>query len=68
MEIFRINIKAQSEIERHETFKKSLHNCPICSAALEFELEPGPQTTQLIENARCPSCDLNIRSEVHTEQ
>lgn len=68
MEIFRINIKAQTDIERHENFKKSLHNCPICSTSLEFELEPGPQPLQLLEKARCPACDLAIRSEVHTEQ
>jgi hypothetical protein len=68
VEIFRINIKPQSEIERHEAFKKSLHNCPLCESNLEFELEGTATPHQLLEKARCPSCDVDIRTEVHIEQ
>ncbi|MFN7728357.1 MAG: hypothetical protein ACK5P7_04300 [Bdellovibrio sp.] len=68
MEIFRINIKPEADIERHEAYKKSQHNCPLCDAKLEFELGPGPTTLHLIEKARCTECDLEIRTEMHTEQ
>ena len=68
MEIFRINIKPQAEIDRHEAFKKSQHNCPMCDAQLEFELESGPMPLQLIEKARCNPCAIEIRAELHVEQ
>ena len=68
MEIFRINIKPQADIERHEAFKKSQHNCPMCDAKLEFELAAGPTLMSLIEKARCTECDIDIRTEIHTEQ
>lgn len=67
MEIFKVRIKPQSEIEKHEAFKKSLHDCPLCETSLQFELEAGNAPFQLIEKAHCPTCDLPIRTTLHTE-
>ena len=68
MQIFRINIKPQTEIEKHDNYKKSLHNCPMCDTELHFELEAGEKPHLLVEKAHCPSCDIAIRTEVHVEQ
>lgn len=67
MEVFRIQIKPQADIERHQAFRKQQHHCPICDTSLEFEISAGPTAHQILEKAKCLSCDLEIRTEVHSE-
>lgn len=66
MEVFRINIKPRSEIEKHEAFRKSLHHCPLCDQSLDLELQAGPAEGQVVESAFCPACEVQIRSETHS--
>jgi hypothetical protein len=63
MEIFRINILPQMEIEKRQAFIKSQHHCPICETELTMRHQACEFTNSMLEVARCASCDLKIRSK-----
>ena len=67
MEIIRINIKPQSEIEKHEAFKQALFHCPVCEGMMEFQTTRLYGENQLMEEAHCPACQVQIRVDLHTE-
>lgn len=62
MEIFRFNIKPAAEIERDQ-IRKAFNCCPMCESDLIFKHQKDEFTDSTLEVARCPSCEIKIRSE-----
>ncbi len=68
MEIFRFNILPVAEIEKRQAFIKAQHHCPICDSELMMRHQACEFTNSMLEVARCPSCDLKIRSQAFEVQ
>ncbi|MNL85487.1 hypothetical protein D3C87_2138150 [compost metagenome] len=60
MEIFRFNIRPETEIVKIEAFKASLDCCHSCGTTLEFTYTEFSQFNTLREEAQCQSCGTQV--------
>ncbi len=68
MEVFRINIKSEEEILKHETFIQAQNNCPLCSHTLDLNVQLNKNFREIKEQATCPSCHVQLKPVVHVLQ
>ena len=68
MEVFKFNILPMEETEKREAFKEAVNNCPICCKRMEFKYEADFLSNTILEDAHCPECQLQIRTETHSVQ
>lgn len=66
MEIFRFNIVPDEEFTARELFKRSILNCQICGEDLQFDHKKQNVSATVKEEAHCPSCHIQLKSQTFT--
>lgn len=62
------NKEFASNNEAHEIILADENTCCLCGTSLKFDHKIDYLTLRIIEDAHCPSCQIQMKSREHTLQ
>ncbi len=66
MDFSKIKYFEKIEKHAHQDFIKNHHHCVLCGSPLELQHIRKDEHQTILEEARCPECDLKTRAKNYT--
>ncbi len=68
MDLGKVQYFEKVENNQQKDFLTAQNNCTLCGGSLELQHVRVQESSEIKEEARCPSCDLRTRAKTYSLQ